>query len=141
MEFEQRAAARRSSLAENWPTAAAVNRFIGSPGENSNQLATRMRRAGNLLGVYLPMPGDNWRFPHWQFRADGQPVEQLKEILRVMREKGHFYDSQRRTTGWGEVEWFISRHVLLDGKTPAEVLPVDPNGVLWAATTEFGEEA
>ncbi|WP_282295167.1 hypothetical protein [Stenotrophomonas sp. PS02289] len=141
VQLEQDAAARRFALAEDWPTAATVSRTLGSTAGNASQLATRLRRAGELLGVYLPVPGGSWRFPRWQFRSDGQPVEHLKEILRVLREEGKFYDSQRRTTGWGEVEWFISRHVLLNGKTPAELLPVDPGRVLQAARTEFAEDA
>jgi hypothetical protein len=44
-----------------------------------------------------------------------------------------------RTTGWVELEWFISPHVLLDGATPAEILVTAPNRVLAAAELEFGE--
>ena len=141
VQLEQAAAARRAELADDWPTAAQVSRAMGSTAGNASHLATKLRRAGALLGVYLPVPGGSWRFPRWQFRPDGQPVEYLKDILHVLHNDGPFLDTQRRTTGWGEVEWFISRHVLLDDKTPAEVLATDPKRVLEAARTEFGGDA
>lgn len=138
--LEQRAAARRIKLASQWPTAAEVSRNLGSSAGNASHLATKHRRAGKLLGVYLPVPGGSWRFPQWQFQRDGQPVMHLEEILKVLHEQGPFLDTDRRSTGWGEVEWFQSGHVLLDGHTPAEVLATHPHRVLTAAKAEFSEE-
>ncbi|HBZ46919.1 MAG TPA: hypothetical protein DEO93_06540 [Stenotrophomonas sp.] len=127
-------------LASQWPTAAEVSRNLGSSAGNASHLATKYRRSGKLLGVYLPVPGGSWRFPQWQFQRDGQPVMHLEEILKVLHEPGPFLDTDRRSTGWGEVEWFQSGHVLLDGHTPAEVLATHPHRVLAAAKAEFSEE-
>ncbi|EJP77624.1 hypothetical protein [Stenotrophomonas muris] len=46
-------------------------------------------------------------------------------------------DGLRRSTGWGEVEWLLSPHALLDGAAPAEVLVSDSASVLKAARAEF----
>lgn len=141
VKLEQDAAAWRAELASDWLTAAEVSRRLGSKAENASQLATKLRRTGKLLAVYLPVPGGSWRFPTWQFQANGQPVARWHEVLRILHEHGSFLDTQRRTTGWGEVEWFLAGHTLLKGLTPAEVLATDPAKVLAAAEAEFGEDA
>lgn len=133
------AAAKRARLASHWPTAAEVSRAMGSTAGNASHLATKLRREGKLLGVYMLSPTHHYRFPSWQFRADGQPVDWFAEILGVLREQGPFLDADRRTTGWGEVEWFMSPHVLLDDQPPEDVLATDPARVLAAAQAEFGE--
>ena len=139
IQLEQAAAVRRAELADDWPSAAQVSRTMGPTARETGGHASELRRDGALLGVYVPVPGGSWRFPCWQFRSDGQPVEYLTDILHVLHNNSPFLDGQRRTTGWGEVEWFISRHALLDDKTPAEVLATGPKRVLEAARTEFGE--
>lgn len=138
------AAAQRQALAAQWLTAAQVSAQLGSTAENGSHRASQRRRDGELLGVYVPLPAPSYRYPTWQFREDGQPVEHLTEILAVLRDHGPFErepDGLRRTTGWGEAEWFRSPHVLLDGATPAEMLARDPAAVLQAARTEFVDEA
>lgn len=134
-------ARRRAELASTWPTAAEVSRKLDSSADNATDLATRLRREGKLLGVYLPSPSPYYRYPKWQFGEDGLPIRLLPEILAVLRNEGPFkMDAQRRTTGWGEVEWFRSRHALLNGERPADVLTTDPSAVLRAAQIEFGED-
>lgn len=89
---------------------------------------------------YVTRPIPSYRYPPWQFHTDGAPVEHLAEILAVLREFGPFKREPkglRRSTGWGEVEWLLSSHALLDGGSPAEMLAVDPARVLHAAHTEF----
>lgn len=58
----------------------------------------------------------------------------------MLRDFGPFQrepDGLRRTTGWGEVEWFLSPNVLLDGASPATILACSPGRVLRAAQVEF----
>jgi len=126
-------AAKRIALAQHWPTAIEVSRALGTTAENESQLATRYRREGKLLAVYLPTPTASWRFPTWQFDKDGQPHAKFAEILRVVREHGNFFDNQRRTTGWGEVAWFNARRHSLDGASAAELLERAPDRVLAVA--------
>lgn len=131
-------ARKRAKLAEQWPDAAKVSAAIDPHRNGSEATATKLRRQWRLLAVYLDSPAPHYRFPTWQFRQDGQPVVEMHEILTVLRSKGPFTpDSQGRTTGWGEVEWFNSCHVLLDGASPAEVLVTTPQAVLRATHAEF----
>lgn len=123
------AAARRTELSSSWPTA-----------EQVGQHATELRKSGQLLGVYLTKPHHHYRYPLWQFQSDGQPVTHFDEILSIMREYGPYLDKEQRTTGWGEVEWFLSAHVLLNGECPADVLQYDPQAVLEAARVEYIED-
>lgn len=113
---------------------------MGSPATNPNELATQLRRNGQLLGVYILEPIHHYRYPSWQFQPDGQPVEHFAVILAIMREHGTYLDENGRTTGWGEVEWFLSPHVLLDDRPPCEVLGESPKSVLEAARVEYVEE-
>ncbi|WP_239524562.1 hypothetical protein [Stenotrophomonas maltophilia] len=138
------AAAQRQALAAQWLSAAQVSARLGSQAANGSHRASQLRRDGQLLGVYISHPSPSYRYPTWQFRADGQPIAHLTEILRVLRDFGPFErepDGLRRTTGWGEVEWFLAPHALLDGATPADMLATDPGRVLQAARTEFEDEA
>jgi len=134
------AAAQRELLAEDWPSAAQVSAQLGRNLHTGSLLASDLRREDKLLGVYVTHPLPSYRYPRWQFRPDGQPVDHLSELLEVLREFGPFQreaDGLRRSTGWGEVEWFLSPHALLDGATPAATLAVEPLRVLRAARAEF----
>lgn len=137
------AAAQRQALAAQWLTAAQVSADLGSQAANGSHRASQLRRDGQLLGVYVSHPSPSYRYPTWQFHRPGEVVYVLPEILRVLREYGPFEresEGLRRTTGWGEVEWFLSPHALLDGATPADMLATDPDRVLQAARTEFEDQ-
>lgn len=138
------AAVQRQALAAQWLTAAQVSADLGSQAANGSHRASQLRRDGQLLGVYVSHPSPSYRYPTWQFHRPGEVVYLMPEILRVLREFGPFErepEGLRRTTGWGEVEWFLTPHALLDGAAPAEVLATDPEGVLQAARTEFEGQA
>lgn len=140
----QDAAAQRHALAAQWLSAAQVSAGLGSQAANGSHRASQLRRDGQLLGAYVSHPSPSYRYPTWQFRADGQPIAHMTEILRVLRDFGPFErepDGLRRTTGWGEVEWFLTPHALLDGAAPADMLGTDPGRVLQAARTEFEDQA
>lgn len=134
------AAARRVALSRDWPTAADVSRQLGSTAGNASHRANQLRRDGQLLGVWLPSE-QAYRFPAWQFGGDGRAVPQLAELLSLLRGAGGMDTDDRLTSGWGEVEWFLTPHALLDGASPAEVLPHDPARVLLVAQEEFQEPA
>lgn len=97
----------------------------------------QLRGAGTVSAVYWEMDGGSWRYPEWQFGKDGQPLPFLAEIIGVLRESGLFLDAQGMSTGWGELEWFMTRHALLGEFTPIEVLQADPGSVLMAVEQEF----
>lgn len=100
--------------------------LISPHGDND---ATQLRRQGRLLAVYMGQPIPCYRYPTWQFLPDGRPIDQMAEILTVSRGLGPFErepEGMRRTTGWGEVEWLLSPHILLGGASPAEALAIGP---------------
>ncbi|WP_323145434.1 metallophosphoesterase [Stenotrophomonas maltophilia] len=139
----QDAAHMREALASQWLGAAEVGALLSGEGSSGSDRVSRLRRNGQLLAVYVTSPIAGYRYPTWQFRADGQSVDCLSEILKVLRDYGPFHresDGLRRTTGWGEVEWFMSPHVLLDGASPSSMLATHPARVLHAAGVEFQGE-
>lgn len=133
------AAARRVELASNWPTAGQVDQMLHKARGASDGTATELRKSGQLLAVYMTEPHHHYRFPNWQLLSDGQPATHFAEILRVLREFGPYLDEDGRTTGWGEAEWFLSAHVLLDDRAPCDVLAHNPQAVLDAARIEYPE--
>lgn len=135
------AAALRLELSNEWLGAADVVVKMGAQSGRGSHYVSELRRNGHLLGVYVAHPVPGYRYPPWQFHADGRPIDQLAETLAVLRDFGPFEresDGMRRTTGWGELEWFLSAHRLLNDISPATMLTVDPDRVLHAARTEFG---
>lgn len=136
----QDAAAQRNALAAQWFSAAQVDAMLSSLPGSGEDLASQLRREGQILAVYVTHPVSSYRYPTWQFHPEAQIFDHLAEILSVLRDFGPFPrapEGLRRTTGWGEVEWFLSPHALLDGATPAAILTVDPARVLRAARVEF----
>lgn len=64
----------------------------------------------------------------------------LRKQFDVLRDLGLFRREPaglRRTSGWSEVESFLSPHAQLDGAAPAAALISDPVRVLRAALIEF----
>ncbi len=141
--IELDAAALREELCAQWPSSAQVDVALRKNFSCGDEGAAQLRRQGKLLAVYVTHPTPTYRYPTWQFYADGRAIEHLAEVLTVLRELGPFErepDGMCRTTGWGEVEWFLSPHGLLDGATPAGMLAIDPQRVLQVARTEFGAD-
>lgn len=134
------AAVWREALAAQWLSAAEVSAKLSLKPCSGGHHASQLRRNGQILGVYVTHPAPSYRYPPWQFRPDGQPIDHLAEILRILREFGPFErepEGLRRTTGWGEAEWFLSPHALLDGIAPSSALSATPARVLRAAQMEL----
>lgn len=134
------AAAARQALAAQWLSAAQVSHGLGSHAPTGSRLVSKLRRAGKFLGVFVTHPSPGYRYPTWQFLPSGQPVDHRAEILAVLREFGPFDHESgglRRGAFWGEVEWFLSPHAMLNGAAPSEMLATDPCRVLRAACVEF----
>lgn len=133
------AAGLRDALAAQWLTASQVDDQLSAQPPDG-QRASDLRIKGLLLGVYVSQPAPSYRYPPWQFRPDGQPVGYLSEILAVLQGSGTFAREPgglRRSTGWGEVEWFLSPHSLLGGEAPNQALAIAPWRVLQVAQIEF----
>ena len=135
--MEAASAERRSQLARNWLTSVEVAKRLAIDDQHVARRMNQLREAGTVLAVYWEMDGGSWRYPEWQFGEDGQPLPFLAEIIGVLRESGLFLDAQGVSTGWGELEWFMTRHALLGARIPIEVLQTDACSVLIAAEQEF----
>jgi hypothetical protein len=73
----------------------------------------RMRRAGELYGVRSP-GSDEWRYPSWQFEADGTTKPAVRRLLRAAHE--------RRLSAL-ELDELLDRKVgLVDSRTVRELL-------------------
>jgi len=126
-EYEE---ARRRASAD-WLDAASVAARLGKiPGE-----VTALRKAGELLAVWLPSDR-RFLYPTWQFDERGKPIPEVVALLALLRSPIGM-GIGLPSTGWGEVEWFLSCHVLLGGLSPAQVLASDPARVLATAHDEF----
>lgn len=126
-EYEE---ARRSASAD-WLDAASVAARLGKvPRE-----VTALRKAGKLLAVWLPSD-HRFLYPTWQFDERGNPIPEVVALLALLRSPNGM-GIGLPSTGWGEVEWLISYHVLLDGLSPSQVLVSDPALVLAIAQEEF----
>ena len=135
----ERAAARRQELAEQWLDARTVSELFGSKAANGSELANKLRRNGQLLGVWVPSER-GYRYPTWQFVA-GQLEPLMPQILRVLRERGRMWTEDRRTSGWKEAEWFIAPNALLAGSEPhALIAQGEGQRVLDAAIAQFDGE-
>ena len=137
----EQAAARRAELAAEWPTAEQVGLAMGLDAKDAVRTVTQYRREGKLLGVYMLEPKHHWRYPSWQFDTAHCPIKLFAEILAILREDGSYLDERGLTSGWGEVEWFLSAHVLLDDRPPFEVIRQAPDAVLEAARVEYIEDS
>lgn len=126
-EYEE---ARRRASAD-WLDAASVAVRLGMvPGD-----VTALRKTGELLAVWLPSD-QRFLYPTWQFDDRGNPIPEVAALLALLRSPNGTGIGVP-STGWGEVEWFISHHALLDGLSPAQVLVSDPARVLAIAQEEF----
>lgn len=126
-EYEE---ARRRASAD-WLDAASVAARLGKvPCE-----ITALRKAGELLAVWLPSD-QRFLYPTWQFNERGNPIPEVVALLALLRSPNGMGIGVP-STGWDEVEWFISYHVLLDGLSPSQVLLSDPARVLAIAQVEF----
>lgn len=123
------AARRRQELAENWVGAADVSALMGSTAtSNPSQHAMRLRKAGKILGVWVPSER-GYRYPPFQFGQDGRVLPEMAELLTILP-KGN-------GSGWSQVEWLYAPHPRLEGRRPRDVMAENPSRVLDAARRHF----
>ncbi|MCZ8158396.1 MAG: hypothetical protein O9256_00635 [Rhizobiaceae bacterium] len=132
-------AARRNDLVRDWLTAADVSERMHSRATNRGALPSRLRRAGELLGVWVPSE-NGYRHPDWQFsRVSGRPYPEIKEILALLRGPNGLTEG-RPTSGWEEVEWFLQPRASLGGVAPATLLATDAARVRECAHKDVSED-
>lgn len=121
----------RRQVSADWLDAASVAVRLGKTPDEVKAL----RKAGKVLAAWLPSD-QRFLYPTWQFDKQGNFIPEVSELLTLLRSPNGM-GIGLPSTGWGEVEWFISYHVLLEGLSPAEVLVSDPSRVLAIAQEEF----
>ncbi|MBL0222399.1 MAG: hypothetical protein IPQ17_06600 [Xanthomonadales bacterium] len=128
------AARCRRELARAWLSASDVASLLKTQHDISQ--VRILRRLARLFGVW-EAEERAYRYPPWQFGLDCKPVEQLPEILGLLREEGRMAVGDRSGSGWSEAEWLLSPHALLEGRSPYEFLSIDPDRILKIATEQF----
>jgi|GEM_PF-1468880 len=131
-------AAKREALLRSWLTAADVADQMGSKATNRGALASRLRRDGELLGVWV-VSENGYRHPDWQFDANSRrPYPAMKAVLALLRGPGGPMH-QRATSGWEEVEWFLQPRASLGGSAPYALLATAPERVIECANKDVAE--
>jgi hypothetical protein len=69
------------------------------------------------------------RYPRFQFSDTGLPHAEMKVILAALPDE----------RGWDRLQWFLTPHAVLGGRTPLEEWSVDRGNVVAAAQTERWE--
>jgi len=131
-------AARRAALVREWLTADRVSTLLGSTAGNTSHLASKLRREGRVLGVWVV--GENrYRYPPWQFNDNGLVIAQMQPLLGLLRGP-HGVAGGRATSGWEELEWLLAPNPFLESASPAERLEKEPQRVLTVAEQQFLED-
>jgi len=126
----QLARERRNQLLarESWIDAPAVHLQQGGRADSQgiNNTASRLRRAGELLGAWN---GREYLHPTFQFHPDtGMLMPQMKILLGLLPED---------RSGWRPIFWLFQPHGQLDGSRPADVFRSNPQSVIDAARSDF----
>jgi hypothetical protein len=123
---EQRAAIAREKVlerarTERWPQSGDVGRRLGSTRETAaRQRATRMRAAGELLGLWAPAERTFYH-PTFQFLPDGRVHPRVTELLATLSEIPT-YAPDEDSTGWGRMAWLLQPRRSLSERGVAERL-------------------
>jgi hypothetical protein len=102
--------------------AAQVAELSGSKSTNQRARASRWTSEGRIFG--LPVNGRSL-YPAFQFDEVGQPRPVVKEVLALLM--------PLNLSAWATAIWWDTGSDILDWRTPAAVLVLDPDAVVKAA--------
>lgn len=117
----------RNRLVQSWMSKADVLRALSIGGPTLEKW--RINRL--ILSVWDASSGQYF-YPPFQF-FEGRVIPAVASIMRWL-------EPYSNGSGWGEVEWWLSPHSLLDGKSPAEIIQLESARVLMIAEQEFSED-
>jgi len=128
-EFVERFLADLLSDGERFLDSDAVGRVLsGSRVADAKAAATRGRKEKRVFAVW---DGRTYRYPRFQFDDAGRPLRETPALIQLL---------PRQTDGSNRdaALWLYAPDALLEGKTPAEVFPEDPERVLRIARRRRG---
>ncbi len=125
LQARRNAAARDALLREfGAMTSTQIGENAGSKSPNRAALAHRWKSDGRIFAV--PRRGANY-FPGFQFDEDGQPLEVIPQIIRILGDK---------RAPWELALWFTANNGWLGAQRPVDLLVDDPSSVVIAAERE-----
>jgi hypothetical protein len=95
-----------------------------STSDNPSQYALDLRNSAKVFGVRF---GRVWHYPKFQFDSNKRPHPEMKQVLASLAPD---------PKGWDRLQWFVTPHEHLRGKTPLQVWSSDRQKVIEAASTE-----
>jgi hypothetical protein len=98
-----------------------VHRLVGSTARNWHAAANRLHTDRRIFAIRI---GDEYRYPAFQFDAEGRPLPVMRKLLRAAD----------GLEGWGLALWLTAPNGFLDGRTPLDLLHEAPDQVIEAAT-------
>lgn len=119
--------ARRALLNQlEWRTAREIRAALRSTSLSPWRRALRLRNGNRLLGVKY---GRHWKYPAFQFDADGRIRPEIAVILPRLPD----------VSGWIRLRWFLTPNAHFGGQTPMSVWRHDPARVARAIGCEEDE--
>ncbi len=91
---------------------------------NASQYALDLRKIAKVFGVRF---GRVWHYPKFQFDPKGRPFPEMRQVIEALAPD---------PKGWDRLQWFVTPHEALNGKTPLQVWRSDRRRVIEAASTE-----
>lgn len=128
IEQARRNQAARQSFLDEFPvlTATEVHELVGSRARNPHAAANRLRTDNRIFAIGI---GDEYRYPAFQFDAEGRPLPVMRDLLRAAA----------GLRGWGLALWLTAPNGFLDGARPLDRLYTEPQQVIEAVRREVAD--
>ena len=98
---------------------------LNSRAKNPSQFAADLRSNNKILA--LRWGAKDWWYPRFQFESNGRPAPEIPELMTALA------PDER---GWDRLQWLLTPHQQLHGKTPLELWHTDRKAILEAARME-----
>lgn len=118
----------RQTFLDDFPvlTATEVHELVGSRARNPHAAANRLRTDKRIFAIRI---GDEYRYPAFQFDAEGQPLPVFRDLLQAAE----------GLSGWGLALWLAAPNGFLDGTRPLDALHTKPQQVIEAIRREVAD--
>ncbi len=103
-----------------------VHELVGSTAKNPHASANRLRTDNRIFAIRI---GDEYRYPAFQFDAEGRPLPIMRELLQAAE----------GLRGWGLALWLTAPNGFLDGDRPLDLLREAPERIIEAVRREIAD--